>query len=100
MTSPRCPAPSRGALRDRHEYWARDAMDAGSACDERGSWRTVKSCGPGAPGLALSLQVMILQATVTKRSWTPGRARSSVNTIAQGMSVTRLNLWWLTCVLS
>ena len=27
-----------------------------------------------------------LQMTVTKRSWTPGRARSSVNTIAQGMS--------------
>jgi hypothetical protein len=30
------PAPTRGALRDRHECWARDAMDACGACDERG----------------------------------------------------------------
>ncbi len=41
-----------------------------------GVMRTAKSCGPGAPGLALSLRVMILQMTVTKRSRTPGRARS------------------------
>src|SRR5579871_3969933 len=34
-----------------------------------------------------------LRATVTKRSWTPGRARSSVNTIAQGMPMLRSNLW-------
>ena len=33
------------------------------------------------------------QATVTKKSWTPGRARSSVNTIAQGLSMFRLHLW-------
>jgi len=39
--------------------------------------RTAKSRGSGAPGLALSLRVMILQATVTMRSRTPGRARSS-----------------------
>src|SRR6516162_10295161 len=47
--------------------------------------RTAKSCGPGAPGLALSLQNDDLQMTVTKKSWTPRRARSSVNTIAQGV---------------
>ena len=34
-----------------------------------------------------------LQTTVTKKSWTPRRARSSVNTIAQGMSMFRLDLW-------
>jgi hypothetical protein len=64
----------------------RDAMDADASSDVRCGWRTAKACGPGTPGLVPSLQVMILQATVTKRSWTPGRARSSVNTIAQGMS--------------
>jgi hypothetical protein len=30
------PVPARGALRDRHECWARGAMDAGGPCDERG----------------------------------------------------------------
>ena len=53
--------------------------------DERRDWRTAKSCGPGAPWLAPSLLMMSLQATVTRTSRTPGRARSSVNTIAQGM---------------
>jgi hypothetical protein len=32
------------------------------------------------------------QATVTKRSWTPGRARNKPSNIAQGMSVFRLLL--------
>jgi hypothetical protein len=59
-------------------------MDAGGIVRRAMPWRTTKSCGPGAPGLALSLRVMIPQATVTMRSRTPGRARSSVNTIAQG----------------
>jgi hypothetical protein len=59
-------------------------MDAGGIVRRAMPSRTTKSCGPGAPGLALSLRVMIPQATVTMRSRTPGRARSSVNTIAQG----------------
>ena len=33
-----------------------DAMDAMPPRDERRSLRTAKSCGPGAPGLALSLR--------------------------------------------
>jgi hypothetical protein len=33
-----------------------------------------------------------LQTTVTKRSWTPRRARNKSKTIAQGMSVFRLRL--------
>ena len=32
------------------------------------------------------------QATVTKRSWTPGRARNKSKTVAQGMP-----MFWLTC---
>jgi hypothetical protein len=33
--SPRYPAPARGAFRDRHGRWARDAMDAKAPKDER-----------------------------------------------------------------
>jgi hypothetical protein len=51
-TSPRHPRPIRGAFRDRHERWARDAVDAGGAFDERAVLRTAKSCGPDAPTLA------------------------------------------------
>jgi hypothetical protein len=40
--SPCIPCPYRGALRDRHERWARDAMDAEAAPDERGTMRTSK----------------------------------------------------------
>jgi len=41
-------AAARGALRDRHGRWKRDAMDA--ACRETNDMtRTTKSCGPGAP---------------------------------------------------
>ncbi len=43
---PRVPLPSRGAFRDRHRRWARDAMAAGHAQDERAIRRTAKSCGP------------------------------------------------------
>jgi hypothetical protein len=32
----RHPVPTRGALRDRHGRWARDAVDAKVATDERG----------------------------------------------------------------
>jgi hypothetical protein len=43
----------QGALRtSRHARW--DAVDAALAKDERKRSRTAKSCGPGAPTLALS----------------------------------------------
>jgi hypothetical protein len=49
----------------------------------------VKSCGPGAPMLALSSRVLIPWitpwATVAKKPGTPRRSRISVKTIAQGM---------------
>src|SRR6266481_7874204 len=56
---PRYPVPARGAARDRHGRWERDAMDAAAsgAQSARGRMmlqRTAKSCGPGAPTLALS----------------------------------------------
>src|SRR5258707_14987162 len=45
--------PTRGALRNvTNARW--DAVDAIATTDERGSTRTAKSCGPGAPVLALS----------------------------------------------
>jgi hypothetical protein len=50
----RHPVPTRGAFRDRHERWARDAMDAGGALTKALSLRTAKSCGPDAPTLASS----------------------------------------------
>jgi hypothetical protein len=68
-------APKRGASRSSRVL-ARDAMDV-AAREANAPKRTAKSCGPGAPGLALSARDDDLAATVTKRSWTPGRARSS-----------------------
>jgi hypothetical protein len=41
-------AATRGALRDRHERWERDAMDA-ARHETSDAMRTAKSCGPGAP---------------------------------------------------
>jgi hypothetical protein len=37
------------------------------ALDERRDWRTAKSCGPDAPGLASSRQVTSLPMTVTNK---------------------------------
>jgi hypothetical protein len=44
----------------------RDAVDASGATDESAELRTAKSCGPGAPTLALSFVEMICEATVAK----------------------------------
>src|SRR5690348_10410807 len=48
---PAVPFPIRGALRDRHERWKRDAMDA-LARETSAPMRSAKPCGPGAPTLA------------------------------------------------
>jgi hypothetical protein len=48
------PLPLRGAFRDRHERWKRDAVDARMPNDERHFSRTAKSRGPGAATLAPS----------------------------------------------
>src|SRR3984893_1796988 len=61
----------RGAFRDRHGRWARDAVDAAAsgARIARGRMtldlRTAKSCGPDAPTLASSLRDFP-KATVAK----------------------------------
>ena len=45
---------TRGAYRDRHGRWVRDAMDAGGAADESADLRTAKPRGPDVPTLASS----------------------------------------------
>src|SRR5215470_10353427 len=48
--------PNRGAFRDRHERWVGMQWTRGCVARRAAQTRTQKSCGPGAPGLALSLQ--------------------------------------------
>jgi hypothetical protein len=63
--------------------------------------RLAKACGPGTLGLVLSLRKTIPRATVTIRSRTPGRARTTPLTPSRREGrVSRLNLWLLTRVLS
>src|SRR5262249_41792054 len=72
------PAPlaaKRGALRDRHERRLRDAMDA-ACCETNNMTRTAKSCGPGAPRLALSFRRMT-RGDGGKKVRSPGRSRIS-----------------------
>jgi hypothetical protein len=79
------PCPLRGALRDRHERWVRDAVDALATQDERCERRTAKSCGPDAPTLASSLSGVIpAQATVAKEPGHRGEHEVTVKTIARG----------------
>jgi hypothetical protein len=83
-----CLAPIRGAARDRHGRWERDAMDAHRRAqllrDERRFVRTAKSCGPGAPMQALSLSGDISRGDGGNQAWSPGRSRISRKAIAQG----------------
>jgi hypothetical protein len=60
--------------------------------------RTAKSCGPGAPTLALSSWTRTTNDG-GKRARSPGRSRISRNTIVQGMPVDAVYLWLLTPVL-
>jgi hypothetical protein len=50
----RRPVPVRGALAIVTKRWARDAVDAFGARDERSDKRTAKSCGPDIPTLISS----------------------------------------------
>ncbi len=72
---PRCPASIRGAFRDRHERWVRDAVDALATQDGRRSKRTAKSCGPGIPTLMSSLRGDDLAGDGGKKARSPGRVR-------------------------
>ena len=77
--------------------WERDAMDVGSpqcaplACRRTRVSRTVKSCGPDTPMLVSSAtRASALSRHGGKRARSPGRARSSRNTVAQGRPDVRL----------
>src|ERR1700730_13584675 len=59
--------PKRGAFRDRHGRWARDAVDAGGAEDESADLRTAKSCGPDASTPASSWLESFRPMTVTNK---------------------------------
>jgi hypothetical protein len=88
----RRPASIRGAYRDRHGRWVRDAVDAMAAQDERRHSRTAKSCGPGAPTLALSWRSDPLM-TVAKEPGHRGEREGNRKTIAQGMPDRSAYLW-------
>src|ERR1700694_4149724 len=75
------PVPHRGAFRDRHGRWARDAVDAAAsgARIARGRMmlmRTAKSCGPDAPTLASSFAGFVPRDDGGKKARSPGRARN------------------------
>src|SRR4051794_19613587 len=85
ITSKDAPSrPGRGAFRDRHRRWARDAMDADAAADEQRVRRTAKSCGPDASTLASSLAVK-RETTVTTKPDHRGELEGNRKTIARGM---------------
>jgi hypothetical protein len=73
------PASCRGAYASSRYAELRAAMDAEAAPDERERPRTVKSCGPGAPRLALNSQrrFRVLRATVTTKSGHRGEHEGS-----------------------
>ena len=72
------PRLSRGALRDRHERWVRDAMDARARRTNAPRSRTAKSCGSGVPTLTPSWQrcFCIVACDGGNQARSPGRARS------------------------
>jgi len=70
-------SPMRGTLRDRHECWVQDAVDAAARRDEARSLRTAKPYGPVPPTLGSSLARRFRKATVANKPGTPGRVRSS-----------------------
>src|ERR1700743_3835759 len=95
-TSPRHPASIRGAFRDRHERWVRDAKAAAATPDERRGPRTAKSCGPDAPTLASTRRrcLRIAPGMVARKPGHQGEREGNRKTIAQGRPVFPVNLWW------
>jgi len=73
--------PARGAYRDRHGRWERDAVDERMlkrACaPTKASFRTAKPCGPVPPTLGSSLRDDCRQVTGANKPGAPRRARSS-----------------------
>ena len=84
----------RGAARDRHGRWERDAVDAMGASDE-GAWsRTVKSCGPDASTPASSLaEQHFREATVTRKPDHRGVRRKPLKPLRAGMPGVPVRPW-------
>src|SRR6202012_2732304 len=57
------PASTRGAYRDRHGRWKRDAMDAAARARRTRAERTAKPCGPGPPMLGSSCAKQMVRPT-------------------------------------
>src|SRR5215469_15197799 len=86
----------RGALRDRHERWERDAMDA-ARHQTNDVMRTAKSCGPGAPTLALSSRRRIpcLAGDGGKKARFTGETTyKPLKPLRRECRLLRLNLWF------
>jgi hypothetical protein len=83
------------AYRDRHDTW-RGVRWTHRHRRRAMSVRTVKPCGP-VPSTLGSSSWTIPRATVANKPDTPGRARSSRNTIAQGTPVVSAALSLLAC---
>jgi hypothetical protein len=90
--SSRVPRSLRGAYRDRHERWLRDAMDAWHQPTSDAPSGRAKSCCPDSPTPGSSSQA-ILRATVTKQPGTPRRPRISRKPLRGECRLFRLNLW-------
>jgi hypothetical protein len=89
------PAPTRGTHRDRHETWGGDAMDAARIAGRAMRERTAKACRPGARMAGAKVADDDLQATVTQKPVSPGRARHSALTPSRReCRLIRLYLWY------
>ena len=89
--------PTRGALRDRHGRWVRDAVDAAASGEQQRAGRmmpkrTAKSCRSDAPEPASSLREEA-QATVSTKHGDREEREVTRKTIAQGKLAVTVNLW-------
>ena len=94
LHSPAVPPRSRGAFRDRHERWVRDAVDVGGAADESADLRTAKPCGPDAPTLASSWR-SDPQAMVARKPGHQGERVISRKPLRREGRIVSANLWRL-----
>src|SRR6516164_11479051 len=88
----RRPASARGALRDRHECWKRDAMDASGVARRAIVLASAKPCGSDVPRLTSSLWNH-LQVTETTKPGLREERGISRQTIAQGRPDVAAYLW-------
>jgi len=89
MIASPCPAPKRGALRDRHGRWQRDAVDAMAreTSEARADGEGVWSWHPKA-GAKLATMLAHRADDGDNKVWFTGEsAQDTVNTIAQGRPV-------------